>query len=544
MSAAAEAAEPKMSKKSDLIKVIVADGIDADGLGPVNSNGSFNLVFVKDQAELDREIGDAQALLVRSKTKVTADFLKKAPNLKFVGRAGVGIDNIDVPASTQRGIVVQNVPGGNTISAAEHTFALILALSRNIPQADASTRSGQWKREKFVGTELQGKVLGLIGFGRIGKEVAKRAQSFEMKVMAYDPFVSEAHMKSNGIAPATMDDVFKKADYISLHIPVTEQSRNLINDETLAKMKPDARLINCARGELVDEAALLKALEAKKIKGAALDVFTSEPPKNQDLFKHENLILTPHLGASTEEAQVKVALELGSSMKDFFEKGVVRNAVNLPSLEPEVLEKATPYVKLSEKLGRFVAQIVEGGIQEITIEFAGEFSNPVRNVLTLAAIKGILANAMGAREINWVNALPIAKERGILVKDSASSESEDYTSLITIKVKTDKKARSVSGTILSKGSPRIVRVDDLPVDITPEGHLLVFTNIDRPGVVGFIGTLLGENKINIAAFQVGRKSVGGEAVSVLNVDTAVSPELVGKIRGFSGITNVWVVNLD
>lgn len=543
MSAVAQVMASKSGAAKDLIKVIVADGIDADGLGPVNSNGTFDLVFVKDQAELEREIGGASALLVRSKTKVTPDLLKKAPKLKFVGRAGVGIDNIDVPASTAHGIVVQNVPGGNTISAAEHTVALILALSRNIPQADASTRAGQWKREKFVGTELQGKTLGLVGFGRIGKEVAKRAQSFEMKVIAFDPFVSEAHMKSNGIQPAALDEVFKTADYISLHIPVTEQNRNIINDESLAKMKPDARLINCARGELVDEAALLRALQSKKIKGAALDVYTSEPPKNTDLFKHENLILTPHLGASTEEAQVKVALELGSSMKDFFERGVVRNAVNLPSLEPEILEKATPFLKLAEKLGRFVAQIADGGVQEIKIEFEGDFAGPVKNVLTLAGVKGVLANAMGEREINWVNAMPIAKERGIRIEESASSESEDFTSLITVKVKTDKSARSVSGTILSRGQSRIVRVDDLTVDIVPEGHLLVLTNIDRPGVVGFIGTILGENNINIAEFQVGRKSAGGEAVSALNVDSPVPSAVVQKIRSFSGITNVWVVTL-
>lgn len=526
-----------------MIKILVADGIDAEGLGPLATDRNFKLVFIEDQASLDKELPDADALLVRSKTKVKSDLMEKGRKLKFVGRAGVGVDNIEVPAASKKGIVVANVPGGNTISAAEHTVALMLALSRNVPQADASLRGGKWDRNKFVGVELNGKTLGLLGFGRIGKEVAKRAMSFEMKVVAYDPFVSEQHMKSFGVQPATIDEVLKSADYLSLHLPVTDQTRGIINAAALAKMKPEARLVNCARGELVDEPALFEALKARKIKGAALDVFSSEPPTFKDFFTLDNVIATPHLGASTEEAQVKVAQELSVALMDFFLKGVVRNAVNLPSLEPELLEKATPYLELTEKLGKFAAQVVQGGIQEIKVEFSGDFSNPMRNILSLSAVKGILGAAMGEREINWVNAIPIAKERGIRVEDTAISDPEDFTTLITVRIKTDKGQKSVSGTVLSKGRSRIVRVDDLTVDVLPEGHLLVLTNVDRPGVVGFIGTLLGENKINIAQFQVGRKSAGGEAVSILNVDSAVPEAVVQKIRNFSGITNVWVVNL-
>ncbi|OGR82869.1 MAG: phosphoglycerate dehydrogenase [Elusimicrobia bacterium RIFCSPLOWO2_01_FULL_54_10] len=524
-------------------KIVVADEIDAEGLEPLQGKNGFKLVVVNDPARLAAEIGDAQALLVRSKTKVDAALLEKGKALKFVGRAGVGVDNIDVASASKRGIVVANVPGGNTISAAEHTMAMILAISRNIPKAHASVSAGLWERNKFIGTELQGKTLGLLGFGRIGREVARRALSFEMKVMAYDPFVSEQNMKAQGILAASMDDVLAKSDYISLHMPVTDQTKAMINAQALAKMKPDCRLINCARGELVDEPALVAALKAKKIKGAALDVFSAEPPKTKDFLTLDNVVLTPHLGASTEEAQVKVAYELSLALRDFFDRGVIRNAVNLPSVEPELLERVTPFIKLSEALGTFIAQVVEGGMEEIRVEFAGDFSPPMRNLLNLSAVKGILSSAMGEGAVNWVNAMPIAKDRGIRLEDASTTDTRDYTALITLKVKTDKQTRSVSGTILTSGKPRIVRIDEMSVDIVPEGHMIIFTNIDQPGVVGFIGTLLGKNNINIAAFQVGRKQAGGEAVSVLNVDSPVPAPVMDEIRGFSGIKNVWMVKI-
>lgn len=524
------------------IKILVADGIDQESLEQLNSNG-LQLVFIKDQQQLLKEITDADALLVRSKTKVNAELISAGKKLRFIGRAGVGVDNIDVVSASKNGIVVTNVPGGNTISAAEHTFALILALARNIPQSHATVRGGGWSREKFTGIELQDKTLGLLGFGRIGKEVAKRAQSFEMKVMAYDPFVSEEHMKSFGIVPASLDAILSAADYISLHMPSNDQTKKMINEQTIAKMKPDCRLVNCARGELIDEEALVKALKAKKIRAAALDVFTQEPPQNKELLALDNVILTPHLGASTEEAQVKVAKDLASSLKDFFEKGLIRNAVNLPSVDKETLEKASPYSALSEKMGKFASQIIEGGIQEVSIEFYGDFSAAMRNLLTLSVIKGTLSTALGESAINLVNAVPIAKERGIRIEESAFSNPQDFTTLITVRIKTDKGTKSASGTILSLGRPRIVRIDDLPVDVAPEGHMLIFTNIDRPGVVGFIGTILGENNINIAGFQVGRKSAGGEAVSILNVDSPIPANLLKKIEDFPGITHTWLVKL-
>ena len=526
-----------------MIKVVVADEIEASGLEPLSGNGAFKLVHVKNAEELAREIGDADALLVRSKTKVNASVIASGPKLRFLGRAGVGVDNIDVPSASKRGIVVANVPGGNTISAAEHTVALMLALSRNIPQSHASVRSGLWERSKFVGTELQGKALGLLGFGRIGREVAKRANAFEMRVSAHDPFVSEAHMKSNNVAPATFEKILSESDFISIHLPVTPETKNILNDAAFARMRPECRLINCARGELVDEAALIAALKARKIKGAALDVYRKEPPEKTELFALDGVILTPHLGASTEEAQVKVAYELSLSLKDFFQKGLVRNAVNLPSIDPELLEKGTPHIRLAEKLGRFIVQISEGGIQEIRVEYSGDFATALRNILTLTVVKGVLSKAMAEREINWISAIPIAQERGIRVDESATTESQDFTILLTVTVKTDRGTRSVSGTILSQGAPRVVRIDDLSVDVQPEGHLLVFTNVDRPGVVGFIGTILGENKINIAQFQVGRKTPGGEAVSILMVDSPIPAAVLEKIRAFPGITRTWLVSL-
>ncbi|MBI2119444.1 MAG: phosphoglycerate dehydrogenase [Elusimicrobia bacterium] len=526
-----------------MIKIIVTDGIDKEGLASLASHNGFKLYITEDSKELLKELPDADALLVRSKTKVNQELISQGKKLRFVGRAGVGVDNIDVETATKKGIVVANVPGGNTISAAEHTFALLLALARNVPQSDASVRKGFWKREKFIGSELLGKSLGLLGFGRIGREVAKRALAFGMKVFAYDPFISEANMKASSVQAGSLETILKESDYISLHLPITDETKKIINQKTIALMKPDARLINCARGELIDEPSLISALELKKIKGAALDVFTKEPLENSPFFGLENVILTPHLGASTEEAQIKVAKELSDSVKEFFEKGLIRNAVNVPSLDIENLEKVSPYIALAENLGKFIFQIAKGGIEEIKITFSGDFSSAVSHLLAITVVRGVLLSAIGKAEVNWVNALPIAKERGIRVEEIVVSEVEDYTNLMTVQVKTALQTRSVSGSILTKGIPRIVRIDDLPVDVIPSGHLLVLTNIDRPGVVGFIGTLLGQNQINIAEFQVGRRSQGGEAVSILNIDSQVSQEVIKKIGEFSGITSVCVVNL-
>ncbi|MFN3966370.1 MAG: phosphoglycerate dehydrogenase [Endomicrobiia bacterium] len=497
------------------------------------------------QEQLAQIISGYDGLLIRSEVKVTKEVLDSAKNLKLVVRAGTGVDNIDIPTATQKGIVAMNVPGGNTISAAEHTMGLILALSRNIPQAYNSLKSGQWKREKFVGTELQGKTLGLIGLGRIGKEVAKRAQSFEMKVIAYDPFISEEYAKTIGVELKQLDELFAESDYISIHTPKNEQTKNLINKETIAKMKPGVRIINCARGGIVDENALISALKSGHVKGAALDVFEKEPlPPDSPLLDPslENLIFTPHLGASTEEAQIKIAQESSDLIIDFFTKGIIRNAVNMPSVDIDTYKKIKPYLDLNEAMGSMGAQLTEGGIQEVEITYSGEITAFNTNILTPALLKGILTPILDIK-VNFVNAGYIAKDRGIKIKEIKTQESIDYTSLINVKITTDKEAISISGTVFSHQFPRIVSIKELDVDVQPEGYMIILENIDKPGIIGKVGTILGENKINIARMQVGREKIGGEAITVINIDNSVNNEILKKISKIDGITKVKFVQL-
>jgi len=497
------------------------------------------------QEELAKIIPDYDGLLIRSEVKVTKEVLESARNLKLVVRAGTGVDNIDIPTATQKGIVAMNVPGGNTISAAEHTIALILALSRNVPQAYLSLKSGQWKREKFVGTELQGKTLGLIGLGRIGKEVAKRAQGFEMKVIAYDPFVTEEYAKTIGVELKSLDEVLAESDYISIHTPKNEQTKNLINKETIAKMKQGVRIINCARGGIVDEKALIDGLKSGHIKGAALDVFEKEPlPPDSPLLDPslENLILTPHLGASTEEAQIKIAQESSELIIDFFTKGIIRNAVNMPSVDIETYKKIKPYLDLNEAIGSMGSQLIEGGIQEVEITYAGEIADFNTSILTPALLKGILTPILDIK-VNFVNAGYIAKERGIKIKETKTKETVDYTSLVNLKLATNKEKISISGTVFSHQLPRIVSIKELDVDIQPEGYMIILENVDRPGIIGKVGTLLGENNINIARMQVGRKKVGEEAITIISIDNSVSEEILRKISKIDGITRVKFVQL-
>ncbi len=463
--------------------------------------------------------------------------------IKIVGRAGVGVDNIDVAAASRQGVLVVNVPGGNTISAAEHTMALLLALSRNIPTANDSLKSGEWARSKFTGTELQGKTLGLIGLGRIGREVAKRCQSFGMQVIGYDPYASEDYAKAFNITLEPLDTIYKEADYISVHVPLNDSTKHLLNAKTLAKLKPGVRVINCARGGIIDEKALEEALKSGHVKGAALDVFESEPPpKDHPLFKLPQVIVTPHLGAATEEAQVKVAQELAETIRDYFLTGTVRNAVNLPAMGAEEYRELEPYILLSEKVGKFASQLFEGAVKELKITYAGDISQKNTTPLTLAVLKGFLSPILDM-EVNLINAPHLARERGIKWVETKTSQTEDYTSLITLRAISGKSKIAIAGTLLAKNSPRVVSIDDLSVDVVPEGTMVVYTNIDRPGMIGFIGTLLGKNKINIAAMQVGRKASGGEAVTVVNVDSDVPEEVLRQIREFSGITHVRCVKL-
>lgn len=528
-----------------MIKILIADPISDSGLQVFQGNGRFH-VETREKMSLDqlkKAVADADAVIVRSETKITADVLTSGKKIKIVGRAGVGVDNIDVVAASRQGVLVVNVPGGNTVSAAEHTLALLLALSRNIPQANAHLKSGEWKRSQFTGTELQGKTLGLVGLGRIGREVAKRAQSFGMTVMGYDPYASEDYAKAFNITLGTLEDVYKEADYISLHVPLNETTHHLLNAKTLPKLKAGVRIINCARGGIIDEQALLAAIQSGHVKGAALDVFEEEPPpKNHPLFALPQVIVTPHLGAATEEAQVKVAQELAETIRDYFLQGTVRNAVNLPTLGAEEYKELEPYILLAEKLGKFASQFSEGAVKELRIIYAGEISQKNTTSLTLGALKGFLSPILDT-EVNLVNAPPLAKERGLQWAETKTSQSEDYTSLISLRVISGKAKLSIAGTLLAKNNPRIVSIDDLSVDVVPEGTMVVFTNQDRPGVIGHIGTVLGKNKINIAAMQVGRKSIGGEAVTVVNVDSSVPEPVLDQIRNFPGISNVKCVKL-
>jgi D-3-phosphoglycerate dehydrogenase / 2-oxoglutarate reductase len=529
-----------------MIKILVADPLSETGLQVFRGNGGHFQVDIRQKLSLEdlkKAAADVDAIIVRSETKITAEVLASSKKVRIVGRAGVGVDNIDVAAASRQGVLVVNVPGGNTISAAEHTVALLLALSRNIPQANASMKAGEWKRSQFTGTELQGKVLALIGLGRIGREVAKRCQSFGMRVIGYDPYASEEYAKNFNIALVTLEEVYAEADYVSVHVPLNEGTKHLLNAETMKKLKPGVRLINCARGGIIDETALVEALKNGQVKGAALDVFEAEPPaKDHPLFALPNLIVTPHLGAATEEAQLKVAQELAETLRDYFLTGSVRNAVNLPSMDAEEYKELEPYVSLAEKLGRLVAQLFQGPVKEIKLTFAGEVSQKNTTPLTLAVLRGYLTPILDI-QVNAVNASHLARERGLRWTETKTSETQDYTSLITVEAKSGQTTLEVSGTLLARNNPRIVSIDGLPVDVVPEGALLVYTNVDKPGVIGFVGTVLGKNNVNIAAMQVGRKATGGEAITVVNVDVDVPPAVLSQIKEFSGITHVTSVKL-
>lgn len=527
-------------------KILVADPLSEAGMQVFAAqNGSFQVEtkLKLSPDDLKKAVADVDAVIVRSESKITAEILAAAKKVKIVGRAGVGVDNIDVNAASRQGVIVVNVPGGNTISAAEHTVAMILAVSRNIPQANASLKAGEWKRSQFTGTELQGKTLGLIGMGRIGREVAKRCQSFGMNVIGFDPFMSEEYAKNFNIKLSTLDDIYAQADYITVHVPLNDTTRHMFNAQTLKKLKPGVRLINCARGGIIDEPALAEAIKSGQVKGAAIDVFEEEPPKKDNpLFALPSVIVTPHLGASTEEAQVKVAVELALTLRDYFLTGAVRNAVNLPALDAEQFKELEPYLLLCENLGKFVTQMVGGPIQQLKIEYSGEISQKNTTPLTLATLKGFLTPMLGAK-VNVVNAPYLAKERDLQWTETKLSQTADYTSLITLRVSSGSHTYSVSGTLLAKNSPRIVAIDGLSVDVVPEGSMVVYTNVDKPGVIGYVGTVLGKSKINIAAMQVGRKSSGGEAITVVNVDAEVPEDVLKQIREFQGITQVKCIKL-
>ncbi len=525
------------------MKVLVSDNISSKGIEILRKAGlDVDVKTGLKPDELKSIIGEYHALVVRSATKVTSDVIDAARNLKVIGRAGSGLDNVDMIAASKRGIVVMNTPGGNTITTAEHTIALMFAIARKIPQANASMSRGEWEKKRFMGVELFNKTLGIIGLGKIGTEVAKRAQGLGMQVIAYDPFLSEEMSKKMGVKKMDIQDVLRQADFITIHTPLTAETKNIINSETIKIMKNGVYIINCARGGIINEKDVYDALESGKIAGVALDVFEMEPPVNNPLVGHEKVVCTPHLGASTQEAQENVAIAISEQIVDYLIYGTIRNAVNFPSIPAEQVAVLQPYLNLAEKIGGFASQIFDNGIIEVTLEYRGDASELNTSPVTIAAIKGLLTPIL-QETVNFVNAPIIAKERGIEVKETKSTDAGDYQSLITMKVKSHKKDLSISGMLFSKKDPRIIRINNFSVEIVPEGSMLFMYNNDRPGVIGNIGTLLGNNNINIARMHFGREKAGGMAISVVNIDSPVSDKLLQEIRRLPNILDVKVINL-
>jgi D-3-phosphoglycerate dehydrogenase len=528
-----------------MIKILVSDPSSEEGLRILKEIKDFQVDVKTDlkPEALKETIKNYDALIVRSATKVNKDIISAGQKLKVIGRAGVGLDNVDLEAATQKGIIVMNTPAGNTISTAEHTMSMILALSRNIPQADVSTKKGEWKRSKFMGVELYNKILGIIGLGRIGAEVAKRASSFGMKVLAYDPYLSREVAESMGIEMVDLKELLKNSDYITVHTPLTDETKHMISTKEFAMMKKGARLINCARGGIIDEQALINAIKEGKVAGAAIDVFEKEPlSADNELLKLDNVITTPHLGASTEEAQVNVAIEVAEIVRDALLGKGIRNAANYPCLEAEVCKILEPYINLSDKLGSFSAQLVEGRFQELNINYSGDITSYDLSPLTMALVKGLLSPIL-KETVNFVNAVSLAKERGIKIKESKSSKEAEFVNLIQLEIKTDKETKVISGTLSSNKQPRIVKVDGYYVELLPLGEMIFIQNWDKPGIIGNLGTLLGKHNINIAAMTFGREKPGGRAISVLNVDSPVSTEILDKIKKIENILSAKVIKL-
>ncbi|MGA1795206.1 MAG: phosphoglycerate dehydrogenase [bacterium] len=527
------------------MKVLVSDKLSPKGVKVFEETEGIQ-VDVKTgmtPEELIACIPEYDALVVRSATKVTPQVIEAAKNLKVIGRAGSGVDNIDLPAATKHGIVVMNTPGGNTITTAEHAVSMLLALCRHIPQADASMKQKKWEKKKFMGTEYFGKTLGVLGLGKIGTEVAKRARGLMMKVIAYDPFISADAAQRLEVELVGMEDLFRRADFITVHTPKSPETMNLINAKTIALMKDGVKIVNCARGGIVNEQDLADAVKKGKVSGAALDVFSQEPPaEDNPLLGLPQVIMTPHLGASTEEAQDKVAVDIAYQIVDMLKNSTVCNAVNAPCVAKEVLANIKPYITLAERMGSIACQIAEGRMNEFLVSYSGEVLNNDLAPITMAAIKGLLSPILH-EEVNDVNAMLVAKDRGIKVDEIKESVTGAYSSLVSITLVTDKGKASIAGTLFNRIEPRIVEMNGFDIEIVPAENMLVFSNIDKPGLIGSIGMTLGEYHVNIAGMQFGRAKPGGDAVSVLSVDSRVSEELLTVLGKLPNVVSVKSVRL-
>ena len=526
-------------------KVLIADAISQRGVDELARDGGLDvLVQTKlSPAKLIEIIPEFAALIVRSETKVTSEILNAAKQLRVVGRAGVGVDNVDVETATRRGVLVLNAPGGNTVSTAEHAFSLLLCVARKIPQADASVRGKKWSRKDFEGVELYNKTLGVIGMGRIGSELSRRAIAFGMRVIAYDPYLSAARARSLQVELVEeLDDLLANADFISLHTPLTNETRHLLDTARISKTKPGVRIINCARGGLIDEASLASALQDRHIAAAALDVFEIEPlPEDSPLRAAPNLILTPHLGASTAEAQESVGIEIAQSIRAALLEGTIRNAVNMPNLDAKTLSVIGPHLRFGEKLGRFLSQVAPRRVDELKINYSGKVNELDTGPITRAVLKGFLQSAGGA-DINEVNAPAFAESLGLKVTETRLSAAGDYTDLVELSAAAEGKTVSVGGAFFG-ATPRIVSVHSRPVEARPHGVILVLENTDRPGIVGRIGTLLGEHNVNIATMSLSRNQAGGTALTILNLDNAPGEQLLQEIRASGDIHSAQVIQL-
>ena len=530
------------------MRVLISDSLSDAGLailkGAKGIEVDYQPTVHKDVEKLKSAIKSVDAIVIRSGTKLTADVINSADKLKIIGRAGIGVDNVDVPAASKKGIIVENTPGGNTVTTAEHAIAMMCALTRQIPQATASIKGGKWEKSKFMGSELYQKTLGVVGCGNIGKIVADRALGLRMKVIAYDPFLSEEIAGKIGVKKVEMDELFASSDYITIHVPKNEKTVNLINSKAFAKMKKGVYVVNCARGGIVNEKDLTDAVNEKIVAGAALDVFEKEPvdPANP-LLKLDQVICTPHLGAATEEAQENVALDVARQIVAYLVNGAVENAVNVPSVSGEVMKLLQPYLSLAEKIGKLHGQMADCAPAEVIIEFAGEITKLPTPPITVSVLRGLLEPILEDESVNAVNAPYIAKERGIKLTESKMSDHENFASLITVTLKFKDKQTLVAGTIFGKSHPRIVRVDDYYLEAVPEGKILVILNQDKPGVVGNVGTCLAKNRINISRMQLGLDSKTGKATAFYNVEGDVSDKVLAELKKLPDIISVQQVEL-
>ncbi len=512
-------------------KVLISDALSPAAVQIFKDRGvevEFQPNLGKDKDKLADTIAAFDGLAIRSATKVTPKILEKAAKLRVIGRAGIGVDNVDIPAATSKGIIVMNTPFGNSITTAEHAITLMLALARQIPQADASTQAGKWEKNRFMGVEITGKTLGVIGCGNIGGIVAERAMGLRMKVIAYDPFLSPERAVDLGVEKVELDDLLRRADFITLHTPLTDKTRNIVDAVALGKTRKGVRIVNCARGGLVDEVALRAALDSGHVAGAAFDVFSSEPATENVLFGHPNVICTPHLGAATTEAQENVALQIAEQMSDYLLQGAISNAVNFPSITAEEAPRLKPYIALAEKLGSFAGQLTETGLTKVQITYEGGVAQMKTRALTSAALAGLLRPMLG--DVNVVSAPVVAKERGMVIEETTREAAGDYESLITVTVVTERQTRWVSGTVFADGRPRIVNIKGIRMDAEFGPSMIYITNLDKPGFIGKFSSTLGEAGINIATFHVGRDAPGGNAIALIEIDGDLPPAVLERVR--------------